>query len=166
MLVPSKRSTTISSATWRHPNCCVAKEMVDFPDPDFPENASTPCGHAVAPAWNACHPRACKTIGWSRRPNVARRVCCNTLAAGHTQTSWGNLVEKAKTPKPFHSIQWKPSRENARPKGAPFSSSHRLTSRPLEGGGVPPATNLSLKGPTSNSPNLSRPRAFRLVLAA
>src|SRR5262245_24921433 len=127
----------------------MAKARVDLPDPDLPQNASTPPGPAVAPAWSTCpQPRACKITGCNIRENAWTTVSRDAFASGHTRTRC-SPTEKTNTPTPGQAIQCKFSHENARPHTLPQSSIHLLTSRPVEGGGVSPPINRSVNGPAS-----------------
>src|SRR5215471_4696983 len=146
---PSRRSTKRSSANGLHPNCCIAKARVDLPDPDLPQNANTPPGPAVAPAWSTCpQPRACKISGCNIRENALTTVSRDAFASGQTRTPC-SPTEKTNTPTPGQAIQCKFSHENARPHTLPQSSIHLLTSRPVEGGGVSPPINVSVSNPVS-----------------
>src|SRR5262249_17873801 len=120
-------------------------------DPDLPQNANTPPGPAVAPAWSTCpQPRACKISGCNIRENALTTVSRDEFASGHTRTPC-SPTEKTNTPTPGQAIQCKFSCENARPHTLPQSSIHLLTSRPVEGGGVSPPINVSVSNPVSGA---------------
>src|SRR5262245_44482105 len=127
----------------------MAKASVDLPDPDLPQNASTPPGPAVAPAWSTCpQPRACKITGCNIRENAWTTVSRDAFASGHTRTRC-SPTEKTNTPTPGQTIQCKFTHENAPHHTSPQSSIQLLTSRPVEGGGVSPPINRSVNGPAS-----------------